>query len=248
MGDTKEIVYSFSKLNSFDQCPYGWYLSYIEHSPQVNNAFSSYGTFVHELCEKYALGEYPLDSLADMYEWGFDEAVPEEFPPNKYTDLRQSYYDSGLKFLKSWQGYAGCKILGVEEHFKIDIEDIKFQGFIDISFIDLRGRYILRDYKSHKKYSKTELLTARRQPYLYALYFYERYGRYPDALQFYTFRNEENRVVEIEFNERDMNEAIRWAVDTAHRIESEWAFEKKPDMFFCMNLCGHRENCPYGES
>lgn len=247
MADQKKECYSFSKLNSFSQCRYGWFKTYVEHSKQIDNFFSLYGTFVHELCQKYAEGEYTLDSLADLFEWGFEEAVPLPAPPNKWTDLKSSYITGALDFFHEWEGYDGCQILGVEEHFKIPIADFDFQGFIDISFVDEKGRYVLRDYKSHKKYSKKELAEAARQPYLYSAYFKEAHGRYPDVLQFYTFRNKDKRVVEIPFNEDDMNEAIQWAIDTVGQIRQEWEYEKNPDPFFCTELCGHRENCKWGQ-
>ena len=241
-------VYSFSRLNSFHQCRYQWYLSYIKHSKQTNNAFGEYGTFVHEIFEKYALGEYELENLVDIYEWGFDDAVEAEFPPNKYVDLRDSYYETGLEFFKSWEGYDGCEILGVEKHFEIPISDFLLQGFIDIAFIDEDGRYILRDYKSSKNISKNDLQSKIRQPLLYSIYFKEAWGRYPDALQFYTFRNPDKHVVEVEFSEEAMNDAVDWAINTVAQIRDEYEFPQEPNEFFCTSLCGHRNTCEYGDS
>ena len=82
--------YSFSKLSSWWTCPYGYFLRYIEHKAGIGNAFASYGTLVHEIMEKYAKGEVELWDLPQMFEWLFDSAVQEEFPPNKYVDLRES--------------------------------------------------------------------------------------------------------------------------------------------------------------
>ena len=93
--DTDEQLvekYSFSKLSAWWTCPYGYYLRYIKHQKGIGNAFSSYGTLVHEIMEKYAKGEAELWDLPQMFEWLFDSAVPETFPPNKYVDLKENYY------------------------------------------------------------------------------------------------------------------------------------------------------------
>ena len=79
--------YSFSKLSTWWTCPYGYYQRYIEHKAGIGNAFASFGTFVHELMEKYAKGEAELWDLPQIYEWQFDTAVPEKFPYNKYVNI-----------------------------------------------------------------------------------------------------------------------------------------------------------------
>lgn len=242
-----EEVYSFSRLSAFHQCKYAYYKTYYEHSPQVDNAFALTGSLVHELCEKYANGEVELETLADLFDWEFDTQVPIAFPKNKYCDLRQVYYDSTMEFFRTWEGYEGCKILGVESEFKIPMRDYKLRGFIDISFVDEAGRYVLRDYKSSKTISKKDLEHKVRQPLLYSLYFKEAYGRYPDVLQFYTFRNPDKRVVEIPFSEDALTDAIVWANDTVDAIRQEWEYEKSPEAFYCLSLCGHRENCKWGK-
>lgn len=136
----------------------------------------------------------------------------------------------------------------METKFKIPITDFDLTGFIDISFVDELGRAILRDYKSSKTISKADLPHKVRQPYLYSLYFKQAYGRYPDALQFYTFRNPKQRIVEIPFKEEEMENAVQWAIDTVAQIRQEWAFEKQPDDWFCHQLCGQRERCLCGHS
>lgn len=86
--------------------------------------------------------------MPSIYEWEFDSAVPEKFPWNKYKVLRDSYYEEGLNFLKNFNGYEKCKILGIEQEFEIEIDDWNLVGFIDVVFVDESGKLIVRDYKS----------------------------------------------------------------------------------------------------
>lgn len=236
--------YSFSKLSAWWTCPYGYYQRYIEHKAGIGNAFASFGTFVHELMEQYAKGEVELWDLPIMYEWQFDTAVPEKFPYNKYVNLRDSYYSQGLSFLKNFAGYEDIKILGAEEEFVIDIDDWQFNGIIDLVFEDKDGLLIIRDYKSKASFKNDEERHKyARQLYLYSLYVKEKYGRYPDELQFLMFRKQKDPV-RIPFNHNDLSEAVQWAKDTVAIIRNAFDYPAQCDDFYGENLCNHREYCP----
>lgn len=194
--------------------------------------------------EKYAKGEAELWDLPQMYEWQFDTAVPEKFPYNKYVNLRESYYSQGLEFLKTFSGYENFKILGVEEEFVIDIDDWQFNGFIDLVFQDSDDRLIIRDYKSKASFkNEDEKYKYARQLYLYSLYVKEKYGKYPDELQFLMFRKQKEPV-RIKFNIDDLDEALQWAKDTVSIIRSAFDYPAQCDDFYSENLCNHREYCP----
>lgn len=235
--------YSFSKLNAFHACKYGWYLTYIEHQKGIGNCFSSYGTEVHSLMERYAKGEIELWNLVDTYEWEFDAAVPEEFPDSRFCpNMRQHYYNQGLEYLKNFPGYDGKKILEVESQFDYGIDDWIFNGVIDLVFEDEDGRLILQDYKSKASFkSKKEQAEYARQLYLYCLYVKKKYGKYPDVLRFMMFRK--NNKVDIQFNESALLEAIDWAKQTVKEVRECWDFSPSCDEFFSQNLCNHREYC-----
>ena len=234
--------YSFSKLSSWWTCPYGYKLRYIDHSAGIGNAFSSYGSLVHSIMERYAKGELRLSDLAAIYEWEFDAAVPEKFPWNKFVDLRESYYQAGLSFLKDFKGYDNYKLLGVEEDFKVKIDDWLFVGIADLICEDDSGRLIIRDYKSKAVFKNDEEKHKyARQLYLYSLFVKEKYGRYPDELQFMMFRKK--KVEPVPFNIDDFNEAIEWAKDTVRIIRNAFDYPATCDEFFAENLCNHRQYC-----
>lgn len=194
--------------------------------------------------EKYAKGEAELWDLPQMYEWQFDTAVPEKFPYNGYVDLRKNYYAQGLNFLKTFEGYEGMKILGVEEEFLLPIDDWQFTGFIDLVFWDKNGRLIIRDYKSKAAFkNENEKHEYARQLYLYSLHVKEKYGQYPDELQFLMFRKQKDPV-RIPFNVDDLQEALQWARNTVHEIRDAFDYPARCESFYAENLCNHREYCP----
>ena len=108
--------YSFSKLNSFHTCKYGYYQRYILGLKGEGNCYSSYGTLVHSIMERYAKGELKLNELADVFDWEFDNAIPEPFPTKMFGnpyDMRGNYYKDGINFLSNFKGYKDYNILGV---------------------------------------------------------------------------------------------------------------------------------------
>ena len=234
--------YSFSKLSAWWTCPYGFKLRYIDHIKGQGNAFSSFGTLVHSIMERYSNGELDLWELANVYEWEFDSAVPEAFPKNKYVDLRESYFQQGLDFLKSFEGYDDYKILGVEENFEIQIDDWMFNGVIDLVFEDEKGRLIIRDYKSKAAFkNEAEKQKYARQLYLYALYVHEKYGKYPDELQFWMFRRK--NIEPVVFSIDALEEALDWSKSTVKAIREAFDYPATCEEFYGTNLCNFRDTC-----
>lgn len=245
-GAYDDNKYSFSKLSSFNNCKYGFYQQYIEHKFGVGNCFSSYGTLLHSLLERYATGKLSLGDLVNTYEWEFNTYVPESFPNTKYCpDMRKLYYEQGFEFLKKFKGYSGLDILEVEKKFTIPLFDWDFTGVIDLVFIDkLTNELVVRDWKSKASFkSKTEENKYMRQLYLYSIYLKDKYGKYPDKLQFYLFRK--NKVIETPFNEEGLKEAMDWANNTVKEIRQCWSYPPSPEPWFCNQLCNYRLECPY---
>lgn len=244
LGDTKER-YSFSKLSSFNTCKYGYKLTYIDHVKGIGNCFSSYGSEVHSIMERYAKGEIELWDLSDIFEWEFESAVPENFPSTKFCpDMRKLYYEQGVDFLKNFPGYDNCKILEVESAFDHDIDDWTFNGIIDLVLEDKDGNLIIQDYKSKSSFkSKIEQAEYARQLYLYSLHIREKYGKDPDILRFFLFRK--NSIIDIKFDPRGVEEALSWARETVRAIRECWDYPPTCEEFYGENLCNHREHCDY---
>lgn len=219
-------------------------MSYIDCLPKVNNAFASWGSYIHSLLEKYFKGEYEFFELSDAYKSGYRDNIKEIFPPNAFVDLSSSYYESGLAYLNNFDGLAtNFEVLGVEQKVELVIGGYKFVGYIDLVIRDKNdGRIIIVDHKSKNKFkSKKEKAEYLRQLYLYSLYVKEKYGEYPKELMFNMIRGE---MVKESFKEEDCEKAQKWFVETIEMIYKDSAFKENPNDFFCDNLCGVREHCP----
>jgi hypothetical protein len=247
--------WSFSRLNSYYNCPYEWNLKYIECVEAEDNFFNQYGKLQHKILEKYSKGEMTLFELPQYYEDNFNEEITLEAPYNKYTDIRQSYYNKGLEYLNNLDFILDeYEILGIEKEIKFKIGKYELVGYIDLLLRDKKGRIIIIDHKSANikilksgKVSKTDLKHVeefKRQLYLYSMAIHNEYGVFPRYLKWNLFNNQ--TWLEMKFNNKKYKKTLKWAFVTIKKIEEEILWLPNPDYYYCYNLCGFRNKaCPY---
>lgn len=239
--------YSFSCLQEFEQCPYSFYLERIEGSTTKDNAFAQYGTLMHEIIDKWASKEISTEEMPFVWEEQYPLCVTERWPAFLASKgYAEKAYEKGYNYLAEFDSFNDYEIIDTEHSFAIDINGRKFVGIIDMIAIDKKtGMTVLIDHKSKSKASfKSSKRSMFRQLYLYSLYYKQEYGKYPEKLAFNLFK--EDMIVQEDFDEDMLNEAIEWATNVMKKIESYDMIdflETREDEFFCRNLCNSREHC-----
>lgn len=249
------MIWSFSRLNLFYQCPYGWKLHYLECNKGVESSFGQFGSFCHKCLEMYAKGELDIFNISQFYEDHYCDEVTVEFPYNKYVDMGISYYEKGLDYFNNIDfDLSKYEILGVEKEVRFKVGKYDMIGYIDLLLREKEtDKIIILDHKSASlkilksgKISKTDqahFLEFKRQLYLYSKAVIAEYGRV-DYLEWNMFKDQNN--IKIPWDKEEYEEALKWAEDTIHLIEREIEWKPKVDFFYCNNLCGQRFNaCPY---
>lgn len=250
------MKWSFSRLNSFDNgCKLEWYRHYIECEPSKPGFYGAAGGFCHKILEMYENGELDMWDLPMYFEEHFAEEVPYDAPPNKYTDIKQDWFDQVLDYFNNIDlPIDQYEVCGVEKKLDFMVDKYPFIGFIDLFLRDPKdGKFILCDHKSSNikilksgKISKSDqehFLAFKRQQYLYCLPIIEEYGKgCVKELRWNMFRN--RQWISIPFDEKEFQETIDWALDTIHRIEDETEWLPNPSFFYCWNLCSI-SGCPY---
>lgn len=249
------MTWSFSRLNSFYNCPHEWYERYVMCQKGENGFFGEFGGCCHKVLEKYERGEISLFEISQEYEKLFSEMVVHDAPPNKYTDIKQSYFDKGLDYFDNIDlDLENYEILGVEKEVKFQIANKDFIGYIDLLLKEKStGKIIILDHKSASikflkngnisKSDKPHVREFIRQLCLYAKPVLEEYG-HVDELWWNLFKDK--NWLKLPFNKEDYDEAIKWAEDTIKLIENETEFLCNPDAYYCWNLCSQRNNaCQY---
>lgn len=252
-----DLEWSFSKLQCYNRCPYNFYLEYIKRIPKVENGFAQYGSFCHDLLERYANGELMEFELLQKYKDDFHIYVTEHFPYNKYSDIRDTYYDGGYTYFESFEGFNDLKILEVESKTNFNIGKYRFVGIIDlvtknddgtIDIIDHKSKDLKTPRKSRwespEERVKTELYEYIRQLYIYSIPIIEKYKKHPKNLIFNCFRKQ--NWIKTPFDINDYEESKQWALDTIERIYSDEKMnERYEKSYFCENICSARHYCSF---
>ena len=107
----KDKIWSFSSVKAFEQCPYSFYLHYVEGKQELPNSFAQSGGYVHNLLEKAYKRELYEFELADEFEAHYSENVTERFP---FYNTAKSYYETSLEYLRTFEIDDSYDIVGVE--------------------------------------------------------------------------------------------------------------------------------------
>lgn len=258
MNETGFIIdtmkWSFSRLNSFDNCQREWYLHYIEEDGDALPSFyAEYGSYNHEILEKYAKGELSLFDLCDYYEQHYFENITTKAPYNKYSDIGESYFNKGMEYYENIDlDLDQYNILGVEKEIEFKIGEYTIIGYIDLLLQHKETNDItILDHKSATikilksgKVSKTSMKhfeEFKHQLYMYAVPVIEEYG-HVDYLEWNLFKDRGH--ICIPFDKSEFEETKQWVVNTIDKIKSEtlWLPKEQQD-YYCNNLCGCRDRC-----
>lgn len=245
----REMTWSFSRIKSFDDCPYRWRLRYLDRKQPARLFFASYGSFVHSILERYYKGELAKDQLLTTYLMEFRANVENTAPNYK---IFQSYFSAGVNYFKNFAPLP-FEPLEIEKRIDTKISGIPFVGYVDfigrnengIIPLDHKSR-TLKPRSNRTKPTKTDLELDEffRQPYLYLPAIEEAYGETPVALGFNCFRNKEPLIIEP-YSEERRAEAETWLIESVNRITEETEFRPCMDFFKCRHLCEMHDHCEY---
>tara|TARA_Y100001938_G_scaffold147322_1_gene228246 strand:+ start:1305 stop:2087 length:783 start_codon:yes stop_codon:yes gene_type:complete len=153
---------SFSALKVWNECPYKHKLTYIDKIEEFRgNAYTAFGSAIHEVCEKILLKEYDHSKAPEKFRKAFISelnSLPQEIKVNLDENLLKQMLEQGLKL-------APLAIPYLEKHFgKFEIisseeqlyepiteysdEDYDFKGFIDLVIRTEDDKYHIVDWKT----------------------------------------------------------------------------------------------------
>ena len=148
-----DMVWSYSRIKAFVDCPYRFYLKYIRHIHGKEMFFASYGTFMHKLIETYFKEGKSPRQLTDIYLRDFKKEVVGR-APNK--TVFGNYFTGGLEYLRGIHPFP-YRPAAIEKKVDFKVNGIPFIGYIDF-LGELDGSLYVVDNKSRvlKPRSKRE--------------------------------------------------------------------------------------------
>lgn len=245
---TSEMTWSYSRISTFDTCPYSFFLRYIMRYPTKRLFFSDYGSFIHNILKEYLSGGIKKVGLAPYYLANFQREVCGAAPS---SDIYLNYFRQGLRYLESIS-FPSNIVVSVEEKVDFVIDGVAFTGYID-AITDDKYELCIVDHKSRdlkarsvrKKPLKTDGILDEylRQLYIYSIPVLIKYGKYPDLLIFNCYRTQ--NIIKEPFVIEDFNRVKEWAINSVSIINNEKTWSPNVNLFRCKYLCDVCQHCEY---
>lgn len=164
-------LWSFSRVNNYNQCSHSYYLTYIKKCQLSENIYSYLGNVGHEIIQDMIEGKAEYDDMASKFEDAIltAEILGLKFSPdqNKHKNTLTRYKDNMVHFFNNH-----CKLnydIKIEIPITIKIDKHMFIGYIDEYFVDEEGYHNIIDFKSSTIYQGVKIKQNGRQLLLYAL-------------------------------------------------------------------------------
>ncbi|MCD4749731.1 MAG: PD-(D/E)XK nuclease family protein [Thermoanaerobaculales bacterium] len=183
---TPKNQFSFSRLKSFDQCPFKYRLRYLKGLKEAFRSIESYlGNTVHDVLEwmyeERRNGASPDETaIVERFDEGWREDWPEDLAIVRIDDGPDTYFRVGREMLKIFVSDVFDKdrseTLALEERYSTPLSDrIVFTGFADRVGRTTKGKLFVIDYKTSKRAGDSTEFSEGLQAPLYAACALEKY-------------------------------------------------------------------------
>ena len=171
LDDGKE-VYSFSRLDNFNNCHYGFFLHYIKGLKDKENVYSSSGGRIHDVLQHY-IDDGQDDTLEDEINNCLDdlELFGIEFPKDRNggDTIKENWVANMTLFARHFQAPSGKFETEKFVLYKDKDKDIFLQGYIDLLRYNDDGTVSIFDWKTSSMYKNEDILKHSRQLTTYGL-------------------------------------------------------------------------------
>ena len=168
MDNKDKKIYSYSRLESYHNCPYAYYITYIEGNRSEHNIYSFLGSVVHELLEELQQKIINNDDAIEKFENAVTEA--DMLGYEWMSDSVKNKYIVAIKHYLEHYKPIKCDEYFIEEYFEIPVGDKWMKGYIDLYTIT-DGVIDIYDYKTSSSSSFTgkDAYKKMRQMILYGI-------------------------------------------------------------------------------
>lgn len=244
-------IWSFSSLHTYEQCPYSFYLKYIEKRQGESNFYAENGQCMHEVFEGICSGRIDVEDCTEAYADKYGEIC--------YTTKKSIMDNTFEKCMDYLCGVSVIspeyEVLGTEIELRFKIGKYSFVGYADLVVRNRKnGEVILVDHKQASHFLKKDgtplktqqenYETYKKQMYLYCKGLRECMDLTVNKIVWHHFKDD-GKLTIIPFNTEDYVASIEWATNTIEQIKKDVEFCSKESYMMCFSLCEYRNDCEY---
>lgn len=240
-----ELRLSASKIKTYKDCPLKFKFSYVMEAPTKARPYFDLGTAVHAVAEHLTKlqmeGTKPTEELAFEIlskEWNansFQSETQENQAKEKAKEMIKTY----LKWISENKNTP----IAVEQPFRIEIEGIPFNGFIDRVEKTPDDQFAVTDFKTGAVYETSKSIKVDPQMNVYALGVQKQYGKLPVNTSLFYLKHD--KIVDNPIEESQVESVKEDIGNTVKSILNE-EFEATPSYQVCRNceywsICDKKE-------
>ena len=169
-----DLLWSWSRFNSYHNSPFEYFLKYIKHVAEDRQdcIYTTTGGLSHDIMEKLYTNQIEYNDMDSYFEdaWltaGIADLKFDRNDSEKNKKISDKYYKNLKHFFNNH-----IKIpykLQIEQFITIKIGKNVFQGYIDAIFKDADGNYNILDWKTSSIYKGEKALNECGQLVVYAI-------------------------------------------------------------------------------
>ncbi len=252
---TREKSFSFTKLSTYNDCPWKYRYAFVLQIPKKGSHALSYGSSIHKtLFNFFSLQkarqadggkDVTLPELLTMYEQSF---IDEWYQSKKQ---RQEYYVKGKAALEGWYEKtisARPNVLRLEQVFNLKIDEFVITGAIDridqigvdahtkkplVKIVDYKTGKVKEKFERDDKYQLLIYTLAVKDPHIL--------DGDVQELEYYFIDENESRTMTP--SEKDAAGALDWVRDTVAGIQ-RGDFRPTPNEMIC-KYCDFKDICEF---
>ena len=266
----KELKYSFSKINTYKNCPQKYKINYLNKIRKNHESIEAFmGKRVHEVLEwfyykriKNMSSFYPFDILLEKYNnlWNYHWHNDIYLARQKYTIVRKrnkkfkKYFplEKNKEMIKQigeicLANYYKRYIKGFDENINsvelkisVKINDFSFNCIIDRLDIDDNGNYKIYDYKTGKKPISYSAAMNDLQLSLYQLAIRENY-KDSQTISLNWYYLRENKIITVEHTEDKISQLKNKILYLIEKMKSDKELSAKKSIL--CDWCYFWEEC-----
>lgn len=244
------MKFSYSNVNSFQTCPHGWFLTYIQRAERQQNFYSEYGAFCHDILQKFFDNELEIYEMLPYYKEQYSNNIKSPDPIVFGKNLAPQYYQQGCDFFANFSFDKNLYDIVETESFTL----AEVNGILITIKPDMllkrkdSGKLILLDYKSSNPYDKkgnliqSKILDYKKQLNLYANVLWIKKNIVIDEMWLWFFRSQ--KIEKFSVDPVKISEDMEWFFNLVNNIKNEEDFlPNTNNKFFCNSLCGVSKDC-----
>lgn len=246
------VLYSHSKLLTFEQCPLKFRFRYIDNiTPDFEQSIEGFlGNQIHNILEwiyNNPKKEFELDEIIQTYIINWNKEFSPDIKIIKQEHDAEHYFNKGIRFLINYflkHSPFKDNTIATEKKITLNLDAggrYQIQGYIDrLVHHPNTNIFEIHDYKTGAMKSQEDLDNDR-QLALYALAIKQEFENVTDIHLFWHF---------LDFNEQkfskrtdyQLSQLKKEMIDLINKIESTTDFQPNPG---CLcNWCEFKTNCP----